>query len=135
VEHPADILVVRLESNVRTQLHTAAKAAGADASAWVCHVLHQVTLEDMPTAWRTGEPDPRSHDSRYYGRRFMLRLDDDTSETLEDLSEHFKKPAAEIIRHLVTHATLEDFPPDWQTTNATPGTAPRPWESTQRRTS
>jgi hypothetical protein len=43
----------------------------------------------------------------------MLRLDDPTLEQLEDLSTHFDKPAAEIIRHLIAQATPEDFPRSW----------------------
>ncbi len=57
----------------------------------------------------------RFHDSRHYGKRFMMRLDDPTWEKLEELSTHFDKSAAEIIRQLVAQATLEDFPRAWQT--------------------
>ena len=58
-------------------------------------------------------PVERSHDSRTYGTRFMLRLDDPTQEKLEELSTHFEMSAAEIIRHLIAQATPEDFPRSW----------------------
>jgi hypothetical protein len=34
-------------------------------------------------------------------------------EKLEDLSTHFDKEAAEIIRQLIAQAEPEDFPPSW----------------------
>jgi DNA-binding Lrp family transcriptional regulator len=40
----------------------------------------------------------------------MLRLDETTRETLEELSRHFKQSIAEIIRQLIAQATPEDFP-------------------------
>jgi hypothetical protein len=55
----------------------------------------------------------RSHDSRYYGKRDMMRLDPQTWEKLEDLSTHVDQSIAEIIRQLVAHATIEDFPQTW----------------------
>jgi hypothetical protein len=46
----------------------------------------------------------------------MLRLDETTRETLEELSRHFKKPIAGIIRQLIAQATPEDFPSSWRMT-------------------
>jgi hypothetical protein len=61
-------------------------------------MIRQVTPEDFSASWHEGQADERSHDSRRYGKRFMLRLDDPTWEMLEALSTHFKTSGAEIIR-------------------------------------
>jgi hypothetical protein len=42
---------------------------------------------------RAGEVDMRVHDSRYYGKRYMMRLDPLTWEKLEHFSEHFDTSA------------------------------------------
>ena len=57
--------------------------------------------------------EPRSHDSRYYGKRFMLRLDTATWERLEALSRHFSMSIAEVVRQLVAQTEIEDVPPTW----------------------
>jgi hypothetical protein len=36
------------------------------------------TAEDFPASWQAGPADERSHESRRYGKRFMLRLDGQT---------------------------------------------------------
>jgi hypothetical protein len=77
----------------------------------------------------------RSHDSRHYGKRFMMRLDDPTCEKLEELSTHFDTSVAEIIRQLVTQAKPEDFPQAWQTAGGPRRTHPRHEASTRRRQS
>jgi predicted DNA-binding protein len=83
-------------------------------------MLREITAVDFPASWRAGEasrggiPGGRSHDSRAYGKRFMLRLDDTTREKLESLSKHFKKSSAEIIRQLIAQATPEAFPTSWR---------------------
>jgi hypothetical protein len=56
----------------------------------------------------------RSHESGYYHRKFGLRLDVVTWQTLETLTHTFDRPAAEVIRQLITQARLEDFPQSWQ---------------------
>jgi hypothetical protein len=50
---------------------------------------------------RSREPAMRSRDSRYYGKRFMMRLDPETWKNIEELSAHFDKSIAEIIRQLI----------------------------------
>jgi hypothetical protein len=60
--------------------------------------MRGVTIEDFPHSWRAGESAIRSHDSRYFGQRFMLRLDDMTTQKLQRLSEQFAKARAAIIR-------------------------------------
>lgn len=77
------------------------------------------TVADFLASWRAGDVPSRgktagpSHDSRAYGKRFMLRLDDPTWATLEELSRHFKKSIAEIIQQFVTQVTPEAFPTSW----------------------
>lgn len=66
-------------------------------------MLREITAVDFPASWRAGDaprqgiPGGRSHDSRAYDQRFVLRLDETTRETLEHLSKHFNKSNAEII--------------------------------------
>jgi hypothetical protein len=84
------------------------------------HTLREITVVDFPNSWQARDtprraiPGGRSHDSRAYNQRFMLRLDETTRATLERPSRHFKKSSAEIVRQLVAQATLEAFPPSWQ---------------------
>jgi hypothetical protein len=50
--------------------------------------------------------------SSHYHTRFMLRLNDTTTQKLQYLVDHFGKPRAEIIRQLIAQAKAEDFPPE-----------------------
>jgi hypothetical protein len=59
---------------------------GVSMAAWECQAKRQVRLEDFPPSWQAGEITPRSHDSRCYGRRFLMRLDEPTRMQLQDLS-------------------------------------------------
>ena len=74
----------------------------------------QVTIEDFPTSWQEATPRERSHDSRIYTARFMLRLNQTSSLKLQDLVDHFHVPKAQIIRQLIAQAEPEDFPKSWQ---------------------
>jgi hypothetical protein len=76
-------------------------------------MVRQVTIEDFPASWQDTTPSERSHDSRIYTARFMLRLDGPAREKLEDLSTYFDTSAAEIIRHLIAQAAPEAFPTSW----------------------
>jgi hypothetical protein len=73
----------------------------------------QITITDFPTSWQQESSGARSHDSRTYGKRFMLRLDDPTAEKLGELATHFDTSAAEIIRHLIAQTEPNDFPASW----------------------
>lgn len=104
------------------------------------HLMRQITVADFPASWQADPLDPaspsadeRSHDSRHDGKRFMLRLDDPTWEKLEEFSKHFDQSAAEIIRQLVHHTTLKDFPAAWQMAGGPRRTHPRRNASTRRR--
>jgi hypothetical protein len=76
--------------------------------------MRQVTYEDCPPCWRARETAPRSHESGHYAKRFILRLDDETSAKLATLTQTFYRSAAEVIRQLVAQVRPEDFPPSWQ---------------------
>jgi predicted transcriptional regulator len=108
--HPVPVL---LEPELLRQAKEAAAVHGATVAAWVRHALRQVAIEDFPESWRAGELASRSHDLRYFGQRFMLRLDETTTQKLQRLVEQFAKSRAEIIRQLIAQATPEDFPPSW----------------------
>jgi hypothetical protein len=78
------------------------------------HSMRQVTREDFPPSWQAGETEPQSHDSRYYGACFLMRLDAHMRERLEELSRRFDHSVVVVIRQLVTQATIEDFLANWQ---------------------
>jgi predicted transcriptional regulator len=117
---PVRRLFFIVESELYQQVRRAAGAAGGAIAPWLRHMLREITVVDFPASWRAGEasrqgsPEGHSHDSRAYGQRFMLRLDEPTWETLESLSKHFKKSSAEIIRQLVAQATPEAFSTSWR---------------------
>jgi hypothetical protein len=117
---PVQHLFFLVESKLYQQVRRVAEAAGADVAPWLRHMLRAITTVDFPASWRAGDaptrglPGGRSHDSRAYGQRFMLRLDEPTRATLEHLSKHFNKSNAEIIRQLVAQATPEAFPTSWR---------------------
>jgi hypothetical protein len=105
---------VLLEPELLHQVQDAAVARGVTMAAWLREGVRQVAANDFPASGRAGEPAGRSHDSRYYGQRFMLRLDETTTSQLQHLVEHFERPRAEIIRQLTAQATPEDFPESWR---------------------
>lgn len=112
---PASVHLVPLlvEPVVLQQVQAAAATHGADVAAWERHAMRQVTYEDFPASWRAEETASRSHESGYYGTRFMLRLDDETSRKLATLTQTFHRSAAEVIRELIALANPEDFPRSW----------------------
>ncbi|HSF33801.1 MAG TPA: hypothetical protein VLK82_25475 [Candidatus Tectomicrobia bacterium] len=88
-------------------------AAGVKIAPWLRYMVRRVTITDFPASCheRTGE---RRHDSRTYPQRFMLRLDASSQMKLQQLITRFGVSKAEIIRQLISRATLEDFPNSWQ---------------------
>jgi hypothetical protein len=108
------LVYILLEPELLQQVQGSAAAHSTTVAAWVRHAMRQVTLDDFPESWRAGETAPRSHDSGYYGQRFMLRLDETTTRKLQHLADHFERPWAEIIRQLIAQATLGAFPQSWQ---------------------
>jgi Staphylococcal nuclease homologue len=47
---------------------------------------------------RLFSPTVKMGQKRYYGTRFVMRLDPQTREKLEHFSDHFDRPVAEVIR-------------------------------------
>lgn len=112
-EGPVRHLYLSVDVTLHTRVRQAAAALGVDIAPWLRHMMRRVTLTDFPESWQEEQPAERSHESRTYGKRFMLRLDALTGEKLENLSTHFHRPAAEIIRQLVAQANVDAFPKSW----------------------
>jgi hypothetical protein len=110
---PVRHLYLYVEAKLHDRVETAASAAGVKIAPWLRHMVRQITIADFPASWQEGQADERSHDSHRYGKRFMLRLDGQTWATLETLSTHFERSAAEIIRQLLAQATPDTFPASW----------------------
>ena len=110
---PVRHLYLYVASDLHEHVEKAAAAAEVKAAPWLRHMVRQISITDFPASWQEMTPRERSHDSRTYTERFMLRLDDLTREKLEALSTHFNTSAAEIIRHLIAHATPDAFPKSW----------------------
>jgi hypothetical protein len=106
-------LSVYVASELHQQVQQVAAALGVKTAPWLRQMIRQVTPEDFSASWHEGHAEERSHDSRRYGKRFMLRLDDPTWGKLDALSTHFKTSGAEIIRQLLAQATPGTFPASW----------------------
>jgi predicted transcriptional regulator len=113
-------IVVRLEPELRHQVEAAARAAGGDISAWLRHAVRQVTVADFPASWQAARREPtargstRSHDSRHYRKRFMMRLDDASTRKLDELAQHFDRSTADVLRQLIAQASPNVFPKSWR---------------------
>jgi hypothetical protein len=111
-------LVRHLSLYVASALHAhiekAATAAGAHVASWLHRLVCQVEITDFPASWQEATPAERSHDSRTYRTRFMLRLDGSAHTKLQQLTEPCGASKAAIVRQLIAHATPEDFPPRGQ---------------------
>lgn len=113
---PVQHLFVTLDIELHRQMGEAARASRYPAAAWLRHLLRQITVADFPASWQAAagtSAGRRSHDSRVYGARFMLRLDAASETTLQRLAERFDVPRAEIIRQLLAQATPDTFPASW----------------------
>jgi predicted transcriptional regulator len=111
---PVCHLYCYVESELHARVQQAATAAGVKMAPWLRHMVHQITITDVPASWQEETSGERSHDSRDYDTRFMLRLDEPSREQLQHLVERFDVSKAEIIRQLIAQANDEDFPPSWQ---------------------
>jgi predicted transcriptional regulator len=125
VQGPTTHLVFVVEATVHQDVGKAARGAGMDVATWLRQMLRDITEADFPRSWQvaaqgTTRPQAsprvsrRSHDSRTYGKRFRLRLDAPTWQTLERFAHHFTQSHAAIIRQLIAQARLEDVPQSWQ---------------------
>jgi predicted DNA-binding protein len=111
---PVRHLYLYVASDLHARVEQAAAAAGMKIAPWLRHMVRQVTIPDFPASWQEARSEERSHDSRTYGRRFMLRLDETSEIKLQQLVKQFGASKAEIIRQLIAQATTEDFPKRWQ---------------------
>jgi hypothetical protein len=105
---------VLLEPDLLQQVRDAAAAHGVSIATWLREAMRRVTADDFPASWPAGEPVGRSHESGYFCRKYQLRLDETSSATLNQLSQHFKTSAAKVIRQLIIQARPEKFPQSWQ---------------------
>jgi hypothetical protein len=69
------LVYLLMEPDQLQYVQESAAAHDVSVAAWVRQAMRQVTLADFPASWRAGDIATRSHDSGYYHRRFMLRLD------------------------------------------------------------
>jgi hypothetical protein len=110
--------VRHLSLYVAPELHArveqAATAAGVKIAPWLRHMVRQITLADFPASRQEATSEERSHDSRTYGERNMLRLDASSQTKLQQLVKQCGVSKAEIIRQLIAQVQLEDFPRSWQ---------------------
>jgi hypothetical protein len=111
---PVRHLYCYVTSDLHEQVQKAAAAAGVKIAPWIRHMVRQITIADFPASWQEATPRQRSHDSRTYPTRFMLRLDEASQATLQQLVTQLGASKAEIIRHLIAQATPEHFPTSWQ---------------------
>jgi hypothetical protein len=111
---PVRHLYLYVASDLHARVEKAAAASGMKMASWLRHMVRQITIADFPASWQEARSEERSQDSRTYGRRFMLRLDDPSQTKLQHLVKRFGASKAEIIRQLITQANDEDFPKSWQ---------------------
>ena len=91
-------------SELYEQVKQAATAAGVKIAPWLRHMVRQVTIQDFPASWQAATPRERSHDSRTYTTRFILRLDESSQTKLQQLIKPFGASKADIIRQLIAQA-------------------------------
>ena len=106
-------LYLYVEADLHARVEKAAAAVGMKIAPWLRHMVRQMTITDFPGSWQEARSEARSHDSRRYGTRFMLRLDESSQTKLQQLVEQFGTSKAEVIRQLIDQAKPEDFPRSW----------------------
>jgi hypothetical protein len=111
---PVRHLYLYVDTELHERVEEAAIAAGVKSAPWLRSMVRQITTADFPASWEVARSEERSHDSRTYGTRFMLRLDEPSLIALQKLVGRFGVSKAEIIRQLIIQARNEDFPPRWQ---------------------
>jgi hypothetical protein len=111
---PVRHLALGVDAALQARVEQAATAAGMSTAVWLRAMVRQVTPTDFPAGWGQAPVEGRSHDSRTYGRRFMLRLDALAECKLRQLVQQCGASKAHIIRQLIAHAIPEDFPKSLQ---------------------
>ena len=74
-EGPVRHLYLYVESERHARVEKADADAGVSIAPWLRSMVRQVTITDFPASWQEARSEERSHDSLYFGKRFMLRLD------------------------------------------------------------
>jgi hypothetical protein len=110
---PVRHLYLYVEAKLHEEVQKAATAVGVKIAPWLRHMVRQITITDFPASWHEERSEERSHDSHTYGMRFMLRLDELSQTTLQQLVKQFGASKAEIIRQLIAQTEPEDFPQSW----------------------
>jgi predicted transcriptional regulator len=113
-EGPVRHLSLYVASELYARVQKAATTAGVNIAPWLRQMVGHIPITDFPRSWQEERSERRSHDSRSYGARFMLRLDAASETTLQRLAEHFDVPRAASIRQLLAQATSEVFPGYWR---------------------
>jgi hypothetical protein len=113
-EGPVRHLYLYVDTALHDRVEEAAIAAGVMSAPWLRAMVRRITITDFPASWLEESSERRSHDSRIYGRRFILRLDETAQTKLQQLITQFGPSKAHIIRQLIVQATPEDFPTSWQ---------------------
>jgi predicted DNA-binding protein len=111
---PVRHLSLYVASDLHEHVEQAAAAVGVKAAPWLRHMVRQISITDFPASWQEATPRERSHDSRTYTERFMLRLDEPSQTKLQQLIKEFGTSKADTIRQLIAQAEPEDFPKSWQ---------------------
>jgi hypothetical protein len=109
-EGPVRHLHLYVEIELHEQVEQAAAAASMTIALWLRSMVRQISMTDVPASWEEERAEERSHDSRIYDTRFMLRSDKTSQAKLQQLISHFGVSKATIIRRLIMQATDEDFP-------------------------
>jgi predicted transcriptional regulator len=107
---PVRHLSLFVEAELHARVEKAATAVGMTIAPWLRHLVRQITVTDFPASWQEARSEERSHDSRLYGKRFILRLDESSQTKLQQLVDQFEASKAAIIRQLIAQAEPEDFP-------------------------
>ena len=89
---PVHHLYCYVDSHLYAAVRKVTTTAGVTIALWLRHMVRQITVADFPGSWREARSETRSHDSRIYGARFMLRLDAASETTLQRLAEQVPRP-------------------------------------------
>jgi hypothetical protein len=115
---PVRHLYLLVGTALHARVEKSATAACVKSAPWLRSMVRQITLTDVPASWHEATPEERSHDSRIYDTRGMLRLDQTSQTKLQQLISHLRASTADIIHHLMLQATPEDFPTSWHLNTA-----------------
>jgi hypothetical protein len=110
---PVRHLYLYVECELHQRAQKASIAVGMHIARWPLSMVRQITLADFPASWQEATLEERSHDSRTYGTRFIIRLDKISQTKLQQFITQLDTSKAQIIRQLLVQAKLEDFPKSW----------------------